>query len=72
MRAEALQTVSVCFGRIPRCPSVLTSVACFCQEDCADAGDESGDWSERLDPSTQRAYWHNARTQESTWVKPSC
>jgi len=30
-----------------------------------------GGWVEMQDPTTQRAYFYNASTQESTWLRPS-
>ena len=36
----------------------------------AAAGNPLGDWIERLDPSTNRAYYQNIKTGESSWTPP--
>lgn len=33
-------------------------------------GGSRGDWSEYTDDNTRRPYWHNKRTNETTWSKP--
>ncbi len=32
---------------------------------------KKGDWLEAKDPTTGRSYWHNSKTNESTWTDPT-
>jgi len=40
-------------------------------ESDGESDDEGGSWVEDVDPSTNRKFWYNKKTEESTWVKPS-
>ncbi len=37
----------------------------------SDGDGEGDDWVQDIDPSTNRKFWFNKRTEESTWTKPT-